>query len=1285
MRDDTVTTGHDGYGFRRAGAAGWSVPGYTELKALGSGGAGDVVLARHDASGTRVAIKYLRRKLLADPQWAGLFRTEAQVLAVLEDPNIVRLYEYVESPSGAAIVMELVDGVSVREILAHEGGTTAEAALVVLRGSLLGLAAAHRRGVVHRDYKPENVLVDGTGHSKLTDFGIAARAGAEAVAAGSLLYAPPEQFAGIPASPAGDVYAATATFYECLTGRPPFVGDTAERLLYQHLAEPVPLDPVPEPLRPLVVAGMAKEPGDRPADAAVFVTALNAVAARAYGPDWADRGRSHLGEGALLLAALWPSGAPAAVQGSAVEQVRLSRGAHGAHGAQRPPGPQGTRGARHWWHVRHVRHLLHLEHLRNGRGALRFSPVKAAVAAGTAVVVAGAGVALAAGLAGRHGPPPAPPAPPAVALPAVTGVAPDGGTDVGGTTVTITGTGLGHATLVTFGGVAGRIISRSDTQLTVVSPPSTSTVGITETTAAITADSGTRITGTGIVDITVTTPTGVSRLTAADHYTFGAPRPAVTGVAPDGGSTAGGTTVSITGTGLAGATAVTFGGRAGKITSDSNTQITVTSPPGTGAVTVTVTTPAGTSAAAAGRYTYAARPKRPQSISFTAPATAAAGASAALPTTGGGSSLPVVFSVDRASGPGVCTVSGRTVTYAIAGPCVIDANQAGNATWAAAAQVQHTITVTGKSQSITFTAPASGTVGDSATLAATGGGSGNPVMFSVDNPGAGVCTVSGDTVTYTAAGSCVIDANQAGNATWAAAPMVQGTITVRGQNIKKSPSATTTALSSSANPSVVGQSVTFTATVRVNPPGGGTPAGTVAFSDGGTAISGCGAQPVDAGTGTATCTVTYPSPGSHSITASYGGDGNDTASTSAALTQTVNQAATTTALSSSPNPSMPGQSVTFTATVTANSPGTGTPTGKVTFSDDGEPIGTAPLNGSGVATFASTLEAGTTITASYSGDGNDTASTSAALTQTVNQAATTTALSSSANPSTAGQSVTFTATVTANSPGAGTPTGKVAFYAGGQLIGTAPLNGSGVATFSTSALKAGTYTITASYGGNFAASTSAALTQTVNQAATTTALSSSANPSVVGQSVTFTATVRVNPPGGGTPAGTVAFSDGGTAISGCGAQPVDAGTGTATCTVTYPSPGSHSITASYGGDGNDTASTSAALTQTVNKAATTTTLSSSANPSTAGNSVTFTATVTANSPGTGTPTGTVTFYGADGEPLGTATLNSSGVATLALTLDANTTITASYGGDGNDTASTSAALSQVVNPNNSTG
>ena len=346
---------------------GWEIPGYTELRALGSGAFGDVVLARHDESGILVAVKYLRRDLLADPGFAATFRDEAAVLASLDDPNVVRLYEYIESPTGAVIVMELIDGVSVREILSDQGATTAEAALVVLQGSLLGLAATHARGVLHRAYKPENVLVNVEGVSKLTDFGIAARGRDRPVPAGTLAYVPPEQLSGAPASPAGDVYAATATFYECLTGHPPFTGQTTEALLAQHRSEPVPLETVPEPLRPLVTAGMAKDPGDRPADAATLVSELRIVAADVYGQDWEDRGRSRLAEAVPLLAGLWPSGAAPAVRGAAAEQVNLPRSAQGSGPSRR---------------TRHLRHEAHPRHL----GRLRMA-IAAAAAAGAVVAI----------------------------------------------------------------------------------------------------------------------------------------------------------------------------------------------------------------------------------------------------------------------------------------------------------------------------------------------------------------------------------------------------------------------------------------------------------------------------------------------------------------------------------------------------------------------------------------------------------------------------------------------------------------------------------------------------------------------------------------------------------------------------------------------------------------------------------------------------------------------------------------------------------------------------------
>lgn len=354
----------------------WTVPGYTELKPLGSGGFGSVVLARHDATGTAVAVKYLLPALRQDPEFAALFRAEAEALGALDDPHVVRLYEYVESAAGAAIVMELIDGVTLWDILSQHGRTTPEAALVVLYGSLLGLAAAHARGVVHRDFKPRNVLVNAYGASKLTDFGIAARAGTPTIPSGSVAYAPPEQFDGGPASPASDVYAATATFYECLAGRPPFTGPTIDAVIWQHQSAEVPMDPVPAPLQPIVARGMAKDPGYRPADAAALAAGLRAAAANAYGPDWEQRGRAQLGAAAVLLAALWPSAGVPALHVGSMEQVHLSQGAQHAHNAQAAHHPA-TKAALHRWHLRHV---LHLDHLAR----------TAAVTVTTAAVVAAA-------------------------------------------------------------------------------------------------------------------------------------------------------------------------------------------------------------------------------------------------------------------------------------------------------------------------------------------------------------------------------------------------------------------------------------------------------------------------------------------------------------------------------------------------------------------------------------------------------------------------------------------------------------------------------------------------------------------------------------------------------------------------------------------------------------------------------------------------------------------------------------------------------------------------------
>jgi serine/threonine-protein kinase len=318
----------------KAPPGGWVLPGYEHRQRLGSGAGGHVWLAVHQDSGTLVAVKYLVPGLHASTGFREAYRAEAELLAALDSPHVARLYEYVEGPPGAAIVMEAVQGTSLRELMKRErAASSAEAALCILKGSLLGLAAAHRAGVVHRDYKPANVLVTPEGESKLVDFGIAARTGEAALAAGTPLYMAPEQFHGAPASPAADVYAATATFFECITGERPFPGANAVELMAQHALGNIPVDLVPAPLRPLIRHGMAKDPFERPATAREFVAELEAVAGGAYGEDWEQRGRRSLATVLALLPLLLLAALPGAAQASSAAVATTILGEGGGVGA----------------------------------------------------------------------------------------------------------------------------------------------------------------------------------------------------------------------------------------------------------------------------------------------------------------------------------------------------------------------------------------------------------------------------------------------------------------------------------------------------------------------------------------------------------------------------------------------------------------------------------------------------------------------------------------------------------------------------------------------------------------------------------------------------------------------------------------------------------------------------------------------------------------------------------------------------------------------------------------
>ncbi|MFI9260437.1 beta strand repeat-containing protein, partial [Streptomyces sioyaensis] len=586
----------------------------------------------------------------------------------------------------------------------------------------------------------------------------------------------------------------------------------------------------------------------------------------------------------------------------------------------------------------------------------------------------------------------------------------------------------------------------------------------------------------------------------------------------------------------------------------------------------------------------------------------------------------------------------------------------------------HTVTPAGTTTAVS-SAPDPSVVGETVTLSATvspvSPGAGTPTgtvtFVATDGPTTVTLTgtLSGGTASVTTnglvtAGTYTVTAAYGGDGNFAGS---SGSDT---QTVNQASTATTVA--SAPDPSVVGELVSFTATVAPVSPGAGTPTGTVTFViDGG----GGGTLTGTLSGGTTTVSTSTLDAGVHNVTATYSGDADFSAS-SGTDTQTVNQASTTTAVTSAPDPSVFGEAVTFTATVAVTSPGAGSPTGTVTFVIDGAGGGTltGTVSGGTASVTTSTLEPGThNVTATYNGDANFAGSVGTD-TQTVNQASTTTAVASAPDPSVVGESVSFTATVAPVSPGAGTPTGTVTFVidggGGGTLTGT--LSG-GTTTVSTSTLDAGVHNVTATYSGDADFSASVGTdTQTVNPASTTTAVTSAPDPSVFGEAVIFTATVAPVSPGVGTPTGTVTF-----VIDGAGGGTLT-GTvvaGIATVTTTTLEPGTHNVTATYNGDANF-ASSVGTDTQTVNQATTLTAVSSAPDPSTNGASVTFTAVVAAVPPGVGIPSGTVNFTITDGVTTVnlTGTLDILGVATASTPLTTGVyTVTGTYGGDADFTGS----------------
>ena len=490
--------------------------------------------------------------------------------------------------------------------------------------------------------------------------------------------------------------------------------------------------------------------------------------------------------------------------------------------------------------------------------------------------------------------------------------------------------------------------------------------------------------------------------------------------------------------------------------------------------------------------------------------------------------------------------------------------------------------------------------------------------------------------------------------------------------------ATTTTLTSSQNPSTVGQNVTFTATVAINGGGGVTPDGTVTFFDGANAIGSQTLIPngLSASASITTSTLTQ---GLHNITAQYsGGIANPSvqASTSNTVVQDVQATSLVAVVSGTPNPSNYGQLVTFTATVTPT--GSSPATGAVNFYYGTTLIGTNSLIGSTNQTTItySSLPVGTdNITATYVGDANNAPSTSTVpWPQMVNKTQTSTTVTATPQPNgIAGGSVSITATVQIVS-GSASVTGTISFASGGTTLGAAPVNSStGKATLTLNNVVPATYSIVATYSGdnNDDGSTSSpAYPYTIVQATTQTAVTFTPGTALVGQPVTFTANVNGN---GGVPTGTVTFSANGTQIG----APVTLNTGTATLTYSGLAANTYTITATYSGDLDDATSTGTAAAQlVVGLIPTTTELASASTTGTTAQVVLVAVVLNSEQVSGGatpTPTGTVTFeYGTNNTVIGAATLDSNAVATLPLNLPTGTyTIVAVYNGDQYHSGSTS--------------
>jgi beta-lactam-binding protein with PASTA domain/tRNA A-37 threonylcarbamoyl transferase component Bud32 len=261
---------------------------YRIVERIGSGGMADVYRAEDTHLGRDVAIKVLHRRFAQDQEFVERFRREASAAAALQHPNVVNVFDRGEHDGTYYIAMEHLAGRTLKEIVRAEGALPQGPAIDLGVQILHAAGFAHKRGVIHRDFKSHNVIVDGEGNAKVTDFGIARAGASEMTETGSIMgtaqYLSPEQAQGQGVTAASDIYSIGVILYEMLTGRLPFEGDSAVSVALKHLSEaPVPiaqLRPDVDPnLESVVMAALAKDPAHRWQDADELAVALESVRA----------------------------------------------------------------------------------------------------------------------------------------------------------------------------------------------------------------------------------------------------------------------------------------------------------------------------------------------------------------------------------------------------------------------------------------------------------------------------------------------------------------------------------------------------------------------------------------------------------------------------------------------------------------------------------------------------------------------------------------------------------------------------------------------------------------------------------------------------------------------------------------------------------------------------------------------------------------------------------------------------------------------------------------------